>query len=193
MTCFRRAIRTLQIVALFTLPLLAAHGGEPRTTEETSETRGPPVKGQAISISTEKATYAPEEPIVLRVRFENVWQEDVRVVHRHPLDVYQLKALFADGKEVPWTLRGKRDLDASTLGSRSMADLRPGEAETVELKLSRLLDFSLDGKYIISARRLVWEGGVPGSYPVEVTSNTLHITVDEKLNPGTFQWHWPQR
>ncbi len=147
--------------------------------------RGTPAEGQAISVACDKTTYAPEEPIVLTVCTKNVGNEDVRTWSSHPLAVYRIKVLFAGKELVPWTRCGKKQLDVCGECSRSTGSLKPGEEACVQLNLSRLLDFSLSGKYTISAQRGVWSKSDEGK-ALTVTSNTLEILVDEKLKPGVF-------
>ena len=150
-------------------------GGNEQGREKTW---GTAVKGQALSISTEKAAYAPGKPIVLSVCFKNFGREDVEVVKTAPLGIYRVDVLLPDGKKSPLTLFGTQREDSEGEGSKTIGALKPGEEARVELELSRLFDFTVAGKYTVSVERAVWNDGGFSS-TVKAVSNKLEITVEE--------------
>ena len=172
----------LQLVSAFALPIPVRAGTKPAPEKEDGGKIewGTAVKGQAISIATEKVTYAPEEAIVLNVVLKNVGQDDVLVVAMIPLGMYRLTVLLPGGKEAPLMLRGKIVYANRGDGSRSRLMLKPGEQRRVKFALSRLFDFSLAGEYTVFVQRNVLKGGKDLSMS-KATSNTLKVMVNDSL------------
>ena len=68
-------------------------------------------------------------------------------------------------------------------GGNSPGVLKPGEYRSVAIDVTRLFDFSLEGKYLICVRMCVWDGE---AFRKAAKSNELEITVDGRLgNPVT--------
>lgn len=142
---------------------------------------GKPVEGQRLSISAEKRTYCPGERIFLNICFQNVGQTDVEITVCRPLGVFEINVLLPEGKPAPFTLKGKRSYDNSSMGSMSARVVKPQEQICTDIELNRLFDMTLNGKYSVTVRRIVWKAGV-FQRNLKAVSNTLEITVDESLD-----------
>ena len=144
---------------------------------ESDKHAGTIVEGQSLSISTQKAAYAPGERIVLKACFQNVGNKDMKATEAFFPTIYHLDVLLPNGKPAPMTLFGKQAIELAGFGADTeMVTLKPGEETCDEIELSRLFDFTLAGKYTVSAQRVV-----PVNSRLKVTSNKLEITVDESL------------
>ena len=64
-------------------------------------------EGAGVSISSEKAAYAPGKAIALSVCFRMSRQKDVEVVETNLLGIYHVDVLLPDGKPAPLTLFGR--------------------------------------------------------------------------------------
>ena len=185
MTRVLRAACIYLVVGILALPFLAwfdtSAGAE--TNKPVEKTWGDAVEDQAVSITTEKAVYAPGERIVLNACLKNIGQHDVKAITMQPSPIYQVSVLLPDGKELPLTLYGNSIFkNPWKIGSRSTRILKPGEETHVEeLQLSRLFDFSLAGKYVISVKRAVIRRDGTVRPKLYATSNKLEITVDESI------------
>ena len=186
LTCF------LQLVGLISIPGLALAQTKPgpEMKEESKREWGEAVEGQAISISSEKATYAPGERIVATLSIKNAGRQDVDVTTAAFLMLYDITVLLPDGKEAPLTLFGKRVTESSRSGgSVSSQVLKPGEQISLEFDLSTLFDFSLDGKYTVWARRIVGKSAA-SKKPLMPSSNKVAITVDASLRDWWKPLRW---
>jgi hypothetical protein len=154
---------------------------------------GMPIESQSISIKTNKTIYAPEEPINLNVAYKNVGHDDVKYGIRAPLAIYEINVYLPSGiyfiegdalkekKESPLTLYGRKLQDNSNLiVSQSNKIIKPGEQRTDELELSRIYDFSLDGKYTIIVKKKIRKHDNEKEITT-VTSNKLEITIDNQI------------
>ena len=92
---------------MFPLVAMTCASRAAETDKGNKKTWGDEVEGQALSITTEKAAYAPAERIVLNVCFKNVGRRDVEVVIMDPRRIYHIDVLLPDGKPAPLTLFGK--------------------------------------------------------------------------------------
>ena len=165
----------------FPIPVSAETDPAPAKKEEVKRKWGTAVGGQAISIATEKAAYAPEEAIVLNAVFKNVGQDDVYVTEALLLDMYRLTVLLPSGKEAPFTLYGKRAYENWRDGFRRRIILKPGQQKRVEFALSRLFDFSLAGEYTVFVQRDVLKQGGKEFSMSKATSNRIKVIVDDSL------------
>ena len=109
---------------------------------------------------------------------------EVRSLSRYVI-LYSLKVQYADGKDVPLTLYGKalslREAHAPREGSLSTRSSAPGEKVVDRISLTDYYDFSLGGKYVVSAKRSVVKSG--GNWPPgeTISSNKIEFSVDETL------------
>lgn len=162
--------------------VLSDSGTGSKTNNAGKKIWGDAVEDQALSIMTKKAAYAPGERIILNVCLKNIGQHDVKVITTQPSPIYQVSVLLPDGKESPLTLYGNSIFkNPWEDGSQSTRILKPGEETHVELQLSRLFDFSLAGKYVVSVKRAVIRKDGTVRPKLYATSNKLKITVDESL------------
>ena len=144
---------------------------------------GDVVGGQALSVATEKSAFAPGERIVLNIRFNNVGKADVRATLDGTLDIYEVAVLLPDGKPAPQTLFAKNYYRRRS-GSRSYPVLKPGRYYADTINIARLFDFSVNGKYVITAKRHVWKDG---GFKDTATSNPLEIVIDDRGSPPTYE------
>jgi hypothetical protein len=177
--CMICIIQCVNVIAL-PIPIWGEIQSNPEKDKEIRRVWGKPVGGQAISITTEKVVYAPEEAIILEINFKNIGHEDVRVIEESPLEMYKLIVLLPNGKEAPFTLYGKNANENWRDGSKAIFVLKPGMQRRVTFMLSRLFDFSLAGKYSVSVKRDVFKYEKVESIS-EAISNKLEITVDDRL------------
>ncbi len=175
-------VRILKFILALVLSLVAVIYSSPASEADmrVNRTWGKPVEAQAVSIGSPKAAYAPGEPIRLKACFKNVGQKDVKVVYTDPLALYQLSVQLPDGKPAPLTLFGIQGETGPRISSESrFGTLKAGEVTCDEIELTRLFDFTLPGKYTVSAQRVVSVNS-----RLKATSNNLEITVDESLGRG---------
>jgi hypothetical protein len=156
-----------------------AGGGGPEGSKAVERAWGTAVEGQAVSIATPKAAYAPQGPVALRVCFRNVGRQDVKAARGNPLGTDLVTVLLPDGKPAPLTLFGKRAIKPDS--SKAVETLKPGEETCDEVGISRLFDLTLAGNYTVSVSRPVWKDGTVSS-TLKATSNKLQITVDQSLD-----------
>ena len=139
---------------------------------------GIPLNGQALSITTDKKTYAPLEPIILTIFFKNVGQKPVRVTEDNAfLNDYDIKVRQPDNDVCPWTAYGRRKHEVMTTATRGF-NLEPGGERICILPLNRLFDMTRDAVYTIMVGRnvILANGGV-----FMAVSNRLEVKVDESL------------
>ena len=169
--------------------------------QDAARAWGKPVEGQAISISTERSAYAPGDRVVVKIRFKNLGTKDVRAGTSGILNDYELAVSISEGAfrkrtiaaergvislipengQVPHTLFGKAKLEALRHGGFFGGVLKPGEYRSAAIDLTRLFDMSLEGKYVISVQRRVWDGK---EFRKKATSNELEVAIDGRLgNP----------
>ena len=184
-------------------------GEKPRSpkSEDAARAWGKTVEGQAVSIATEKASYAPGERIVLNIRFKNFGNTELRVRTMDSLYMYDVAVSLVGGThrdavfdgehgpvraipesgKVPHTLFGKIRLEPAKGEAPSPSVLKPGQYRSVAVDLTRLFDFSLEGKYVVSVQGPVFKDGMflwtDGRFQ-RTASNELEVTVDGHLgNP----------
>jgi hypothetical protein len=149
---------------------------------------GARVEGQAIYIATLKPAFHAGDPIILKMRLRNFGRESVTVSYDRemaPQSVFSIKVTFTDGKEVPLTLQGKKELlhERRRIMSRpTTITLKPGEEFARAVALSSLYDLSTAGEYVVSARRKV-SSPRDENVEVEAASNTLRLTLQEPYIP----------
>jgi len=177
-----RMICTVPLISVLLFPILAMAQVDvrPGDDEAAKRTWGKVVQGQAVSIVVKKSVYAPEEQIGLSICFKNLGHEDVQVVQANTLRVYQVDVILPDGNDAPITLYGKSAFERDEQSQRTVITLKPNEQQCVELELNRLYDLSLAGRYKVVVHREVWKSE-RRSENVKVTSNTLEIAIDERL------------
>ena len=185
---------------------MGAGEGKPRpgTADDGGRAWGKSIAGQAISIATDKAAYAPSQRIVLNIRLKNVGKVDVRLSRAYVLYDYDVTVLLVGGRDrnaaydgptgpvqaipengqVPHTLLGKVRLESGRGGGHSYPVLKPGQYAAAAIDLTRLFDMSLEGKYVVSVKRSVLSGG---GVAKEATSNELEVTVDGRLGNPIWQ------
>jgi hypothetical protein len=164
---------------------------EPNPVRKESEKEwGKPVEGQAISIETNGVEFAPEDRIVLTVRYKNVGQKSVAtLLTGNEFDMYDIRVLLPDGTETPKTLYGKLQSGESSSpqlprNGDSVSFTQSGEENSLSgIPLSRYFDFSCDGTYRIIVKQLLDQRGKNGE-SLRATSNTLKITVSENAEKG---------
>jgi hypothetical protein len=161
-----------------------ATGQDGRTSKKSPES-GVAIDGQAISISTLKAAYSPEEHVVLQISYKNVGKIPLRTYYMlFPFWNYHINITGPDGTKVGLTRFGSQLLEVKG-GSAVIRTLKPGEEVLMTIPLSRCYDLSLNGKYCISVTKLF----VPDSERKKtftLTSNKTEITIDEKLSNSEY-------
>ncbi len=147
---------------------------------------GPAVFGQVLGITTDREVYAPGEPITLKIFLKNVSDHDVQFIRYDTLFAYRFSVSLPDGKAAPLTLYGKDRTSRSHASGSSYPILKPGEVVNFDVELSRMVDFSLAGRYTVS----MW-GGVIDVKDKQIAatkradSNRLEITVDLGDQPNS--------
>ncbi|MGA2061285.1 MAG: hypothetical protein ABSG67_12435 [Thermoguttaceae bacterium] len=158
---------------------------EPETKENKREW-GKVVEGQAISIETNKTSYAPEERIVLTILYKNVGQKSVDTLFTGNIfATYDIKVFLPDGKETQIT-NFKKQVCGDSITPRfpgyvSTSLTKPGEEKSRgDIPLSRYFDFSCEGTYtIIVQQKLLQDGN--DKETLKAISNKLKITIDNHL------------
>lgn len=146
---------------------------------------GPPVDGQALSISTTQESYAPGQPIALRASLKNTGKDDVHYSKKYTLDENRISVRLPNGKPAPLTLYGTERFSWFHSSGTSYRILKPNQMACDHIELSRLFDFSLEGTYTVSVEREVFavENGDIRHYD-KVSSNRLQISVDGSNPPN---------
>ena len=144
---------------------------------------GEAVQGRALSISTQKARYAPEEPISLSILLKNAGTNEIQMESISPFAAYYIEVVGPDGKNTPPTVYGKK-LFAYLVGSWGSQGpsrkLKPGAELPVEMRIARLFDFSLPGKYTISVQKAI-AGRITYTNTLNAVSNKITLTIDDSL------------
>jgi hypothetical protein len=165
--------------------VLASPGGAPTAADQETPADeneknvqwGEQVEGYRLSLSTDKAQFAPGERVDLHVVLRNVGPDDARVATGRLMVFHTFTVLLPSGQEAPLTLYGQRQVQSRlNPGGRGVVVLEPGEELTTDLDLNRLFDMTLTGTYKVTAKRAVWSRGEPRE-TVHVVSNTLEITI----------------
>ena len=148
----------VQFAAALALAAVALAEPSAKLEEDISKGRawGRTAEGLALSIATEKRTYAPGEQIVLNVLLRNFGETPVLLIEQNPLWSYRPTVLFPDGKKAPITIHGKTvsEDDVGSGISECGHLLEPGEMRCVEFVMNKLYDFTRSGKYTVSVRRM---------------------------------------
>jgi hypothetical protein len=186
MSRFTRIVRVFQTVTLLAVPALAlAASGQQREKHAVGgRLWGSTVNGMALSIATEKDKYALGEEILLNVLLKNVGDKEASLWEEAPAYSYKPSVLLPDGKACPLTPFGKSLLRDDSQGiSSSSIRLKSGEMACVEFVMNRLYDFTRNGKYKVSVRRInvLSPKGDGFEKSLSILSNTLEITVDNSL------------
>jgi hypothetical protein len=145
---------------------------------------GPVTNGCRFSVAANQEWYGYEDPIRLRLKFENVGDEPVKIATYggSSLLIFRFDLRLPDGEPVPLTLQGKREMDAGAYSLRSRT-VKPGESQPDDIfpTLARVHDMSLSEEYTLTVYRLDVFGsrkeGEERPKPFEVKSNTIKITV----------------
>jgi hypothetical protein len=159
-------------------------GGAAKPAADVFQDWGPAVYGQSVSITTDRSAYAPGERIILRMHLKNFTNDEVRALSWRNPHVYRLSVSLPDGKPAPLSLYGEKYFSERSSGVFG-GELKPGQTRSLDVELSRLFDFSLEGKYAVSVERYVHtlKDRKDGS-PATATSNRLEITVGESAHSG---------
>jgi hypothetical protein len=128
----------------------------------------------SLSLSADRTEVTAADEVVIKVRMTNTSDHDLNCSSMYAGGVdnaYQYLVKDAEGKPV-----GKRNRphpEIGDAGSIVLCTLKPGESVTRENRLSRLLDLSHPGKYVIQVARKAGDSEGKGT----VTSNKLILTV----------------
>jgi hypothetical protein len=169
-------------VVVYTIACVLMAAEPDAKSEGSKKEWGEPVAGQVISIKTNGVEFAPEERIVLTVRYKNVGQKPVRTMFTgNEFATYDIDVLLPNGKETRKTLYGKRCSEESEPGYVATSETQPGEEKSRGgIPLSRCFDFSLDGTYMIVVRQILLQRGKDGEV-LKATSNKLKVTINSRL------------
>jgi hypothetical protein len=180
------------IFTLLTTFIGLEQNGFSSDNDESKRKWGTAIENQAISIITNETNYAPGDTIILNIVFKNVGNMDIKTVNRHPLAMYNITVLLPKGvllqrdntikeiKESPLTLYGQRMNDnLNAINMRSIIILEPGDQICDNLELSRIYDFTLEGKYTIIVNKEIWKRDNEKEFTT-VISNKLEITIDNQ-------------
>ena len=156
---------------------------------DTPRKWGESVEGQSVSIATEIPVFASGDRILMNIRVKNVGYGNLKVRYDGYMRaqfIFSVDLKFADGKPVPLTLEGQKELhDEAERGKGSFrgTGLRHGEELSFgSVVLTTLYDLSRAGKYIASARmKVVKDGG--GYAKTDAVSNILEFSVSEPNGP----------
>jgi hypothetical protein len=148
-----------------------------------------PVQGQVLGIATDREAYAPGEPITLKIYLKNVSVHEIHFVRWSALDMFRTSVFLPDGKPAPLSLYGKERFSRNHSSGWSFSLLKPGEVVSFNVELSRLFDFSLEGRYMVSVaggavkvkgKEVASTDATSLRFTLEkVESNRLEITIDE--------------
>jgi hypothetical protein len=129
----------------------------------------------------------------LDIAVKNVSDHDVRSLVSYPLALFKIRISFPDGRDVPLTMWGRREVLDSPGGSLSDRTLHPGEQVSVRVMLSRLFDLSLGGAYKINVRTKVIIDR-KARKTATANSNTLQIEIDDRFKESDLidQWRFPK-
>jgi hypothetical protein len=186
MTMQKIGLKAFSWIIVFCSPLVVLSQSFSESVKEKKKERewGKTVEGQAISIRSDKAAYAPEERIKLSITYKNLGQTPVKASRFWDnFNNFEIKVILADGKKAILTAYGKHCDENRRVGggSASVFTLEPGKEFTIELPISRCFDFSLEEKYTIVVQREIASSKNPKKLET-VASNKLEITIDEKLS-----------
>ena len=173
--------------------IVAALGGEPRPGASGAEPAAPPggakgdhrewgtpVNNQAISIAMEKATYAPVEPVILRIVYKNVGKDAVEVAESNSFaQIYHIKVTMGNGRECPWTEYAKREYDiepSALFGWR----FKPGHEAMGRWDVARRFDLSLVARYSVVVEKRIL---MPDNSWSTAVSNKVWFVIDTD-DPG---------
>jgi hypothetical protein len=166
--------------SIFLIALMAVClGGSGDTKSKSTDSDwGVTVDGLRVKLTSDKSSYAPMEAILYRVELQNVGQNEAIISNfEEGLDEYSVELIFSNGKSVPLTLWGKREIEGPNEGGGPGATLKKGETKVVEGKnLTRAFDMSLDGRYTIVFHRRVLSP-IDTSKLIVLTSNSVTILV----------------
>jgi hypothetical protein len=169
----RKHILALSIV----LPLcLAASDANPKDAA-----RGDIVNGCWTSLSSSKASYQFDQPVLLTLVVHN---EGAKEFTTGDLDFFpelKLEVTMPDGKPAPLTLEGKRRAE-SPAWEYMYETIAPKGSLTIAIgndSFNRLYDMTLRGTYTVKVTIDVWEGANE-KHPFKLVSNTIKIEIHER-------------
>lgn len=172
-----RSVSAMAMGCVLVFASITTGGAGPSTTVVPAEW-GPTTEGCRLSVSTDRPSYHPDQPIRLRLVTENTGGKEVHVTHSSLFMVYRFDVRLPDGKPAPLTLEGNRFLSRAA-AAQSLDPLRVGRQDTESLPmLNRLYDMTLVGEYTVSVYRQVWPPG-RNQKPVDVASNRVKILIAE--------------
>jgi hypothetical protein len=150
--------------------------------------------GLAMSIATDKSTYAPGERVILDLLLRNVGESDVNVSSLDMFLGFRIIVSLPDGKTVPYSRWGKQRRTSANEreGSRFGAPFAPGQQLECKINLSRLFDFTEEGKYRIVVNRTSIVAQLAHKPPAG-TSNVIEIEIAERTSGREMQedfGHW---
>jgi hypothetical protein len=190
-TCRCGVFRTV-LPTLSSLILMGQFSFGSESQESANREWGQPVGGQAISIAIEKKDCITGDKVILNIAVKNMSDHDVRSRVSGPLDLFKIRVSFPDGRDVPLTMWGRREVLDAAGGSLSDRTLHPGEQISVRIMLSRLFDLSLGGKYTVMAKTKVIVD-TKARKIATANSNSLQIEIDDRFKESDSinQWTFP--
>ncbi|MBL8749291.1 MAG: hypothetical protein JNK78_09025 [Planctomycetes bacterium] len=135
---------------------------------------GEPTNGWRLSLSLDRATYAPDEPVVATIRFQNVSDHAQQLGGNGRDFDHDFSCTGVDGAPTPLTAYGKLMVENRGLGKATGGTLPPMGEISVQVPVSRHLDLSMPGRYRLEARRQVFANEDPAA--PHVVSNTVEFT-----------------
>lgn len=192
-------------VSIAPLVLLLLAAACPGGLAQAAPLPAPPVKEAQtddlqLSISCPKASYSPEEPVVLNVRLLNKCPTTLNFYESY----YRLRQVTFDVKYAPFEGKKtaydvKEDVPSRAYGDFLLNGLKikknhyivsnhgwgvsvpPNTSATCRYSLSQMFDMSLQGVYTITMKK-----GLPsraGTGDVTVVSNTIRVSLVEPHQP----------
>jgi len=141
---------------------------------------GSPVAGWRLSLSLDRKEFQPEQRIVATIVFQNISDREQRFGGHGPVFDYVLDCRMDYGQKVPPTLFGKTMLANRELVRTVGGALQAKQQVVVEISLTRLLDLSLPGKYLVNVSRQVDASASGAPSDPFIVSNTVAFELKEQ-------------
>ncbi len=152
---------------------------------DIDENADAPVAEYRLIVAPDQLRYRFDQPVYLKITFENASRDEVRVLSTEMMQVYRFDVRLPNGDSAPLTLWGKHRSMGFPVGLR-LRTVVPGDTDTNRVLLSRVFDMTLLGEYTVTVRRRALLPGADTEEDIEwvdVVSDPVTIVIHEDAKP----------
>lgn len=169
---------SLLLVLIVQLTAGLINGGVrmPQREAHASNNLGAVFEGVQLTLRSSTRAVPVGNPLWVSLKVKNVSKRPQTLVVTDPEKLYSFTVKKANGGNVPLTEYGKRVREASEDSyGKAYVVFKPEQERTDQILINRIYDMGLPGRYLITAKRLVFKQDGKGA--VEASSNTFEVII----------------